>query len=293
MSLTQPVECSLISPHLKVTNMSIMRFSKGRKNPYFQMHNATVNNKKLSLKAKGLLAYLVSKPDHWYVNYHDLVSSSTDGIKSVRSTIKELMTTGYLVRSQIRKENGQFGYYDFTIYEKPQIPKLNKIKFPPYNRKRHTVKGHAEKGTLVITDKKDNTDNNNNTPPNDTYSELPHDVASYTKEEIKELINLLSELGILNHKKLFSTFNISDIYKYSTWIKTRKFKMKNPTGFLTAAIKEHWMDYEPLNIRRRTVIYWIVCPNCKDECGYELIPGTTTNCRMCKKLIPKNHYQRI
>ena len=52
--------------------MSIIRVSKNKNNPYFLMNNTGINDKNLSFKAKGVLAYLISKPDNWYINYRDL-----------------------------------------------------------------------------------------------------------------------------------------------------------------------------------------------------------------------------
>jgi hypothetical protein len=63
------------------------------------MDKTRIEDKTLSLKAKGLLTYFYSMPEDWHFSYNDLVSISTDGIKSIKTTIKELKAAGYLVSS--------------------------------------------------------------------------------------------------------------------------------------------------------------------------------------------------
>lgn len=44
-----------------------------------------LNDNGLSFKAKGLMAYLLSKPDNWVTTIGDLVKHAVDQEKSVRS----------------------------------------------------------------------------------------------------------------------------------------------------------------------------------------------------------------
>jgi hypothetical protein len=79
-------------------------------------------NSSLSFKAKGILYYLLLKPSEWEGHLYDLVQNSTDGEKSVRSGIKELIDAGYMKRMFV-KEDGKFkgSYYIFS-----DIPKYKK-----------------------------------------------------------------------------------------------------------------------------------------------------------------------
>ncbi len=76
--------------------MSTFRVQKNKKNPYFLIDTTALNDPRLSCKAKGLFAYISSKPDNWCVNYSELVSAGPDGIKAVHSGINELIKAGYL-----------------------------------------------------------------------------------------------------------------------------------------------------------------------------------------------------
>jgi DNA-binding MarR family transcriptional regulator len=68
---------------------------------------------RLSFRAKGLLAYLLAKPDDWRVYVGDLVRRTSDGRTAIYSTLKDLERAGYVERDQVR--NGQGKIRDTTI----------------------------------------------------------------------------------------------------------------------------------------------------------------------------------
>lgn len=85
------------------------------RNPFTAIPNELLNCHTLSFKAKGIYSYLMSKPDGW-VFYNDAILKETkDGLSSFQSGIKELVTTGWLKKSQIILENGQFGGIDYEL----------------------------------------------------------------------------------------------------------------------------------------------------------------------------------
>lgn len=100
---------------------TIIRTSK-RENPYVMIDKYGLNDERLSWKAKGLLAYLLSKPDDWQVYESDLIKRASDGRDSVRTGLRELEKFGYLSRRQIRGENGSFGHMEYIVYERPITP---------------------------------------------------------------------------------------------------------------------------------------------------------------------------
>lgn len=97
---------------------TIIRTNK-RENPYVMIDKYGLNDERLSWKAKGLLAYLLSKPDDWQVYERDLIKRSTDGRDAVRTALRELENNGYLSRRQIRGVNGGFGHMEYIVYERP------------------------------------------------------------------------------------------------------------------------------------------------------------------------------
>ena len=96
--------------------MSTIRVEKNRN--YTIIHNQFLQNKELSLKAKGLLALCLSLPDDWNYNIRGLVSLCKESLTSVRSSLKELEEHGYVVITKLQDAKGRFTY-NYTIYEVP------------------------------------------------------------------------------------------------------------------------------------------------------------------------------
>ena len=88
---------------------------------YTAMSNIHLQDRRLSLKAKGLLSLMLSLPaDRWRYSIRGLASICRDGVDSVRDGIKELERAGYVIRFRARKANGQLGEAIYWIYEEPQ-----------------------------------------------------------------------------------------------------------------------------------------------------------------------------
>ncbi len=85
---------------------------------YTTLSNYHFKDKRLSWKAKGLLSTMLSLPDNWNYTIEGLASLSDDGIKATNSGLLELEKSGYLVRKQLRDDNGHFIAMEYTIYEK-------------------------------------------------------------------------------------------------------------------------------------------------------------------------------
>lgn len=85
----------------------IIRVSK-HDDHYVSINRYGLEDTRLSFKARGLLAYLLTKPDGWMINFRHLMKVGPDGEWSVLAALKELETCGYLSRSRRRLENGKF-----------------------------------------------------------------------------------------------------------------------------------------------------------------------------------------
>jgi hypothetical protein len=86
---------------------------------YTVMSNHHLNNCKLSLKSKGLLSFMLSKPDDWSFSINGLKSQLKEGRDGISSSLKELEDFRYLIRGQIRYDNGSFKDNVYHIFEKP------------------------------------------------------------------------------------------------------------------------------------------------------------------------------
>ncbi|WP_424571920.1 helix-turn-helix domain-containing protein [Weissella soli] len=63
--------------------------------------NDFLRDENLSLKAKGLLSYIMSLPDDWKIYFEELTEHSTDGEKTIRVAWKELEINGYARTTKI------------------------------------------------------------------------------------------------------------------------------------------------------------------------------------------------
>lgn len=88
-------------------------------NNFVMLDKGFLANTKLSLKAKGLLAYVLSLPDDWVIYTEEIAKHHKDGKAAVLSAFKELEEQGHVKRERVRDTNGQLKGYKTTVYEMP------------------------------------------------------------------------------------------------------------------------------------------------------------------------------
>lgn len=99
---------------------TIFRTMKDKDNPFVMIDRRPIENPDLSWKAKGILAYLLSRPDNWTVQIGDLVKRSTDKAFAIRGAINELVRAGHIYRREERDPaTGRFVRYVLEVYELP------------------------------------------------------------------------------------------------------------------------------------------------------------------------------
>lgn len=118
---------------------------------YVNIPNETVRDSRLSFKASGLLAYLLSLPENWKVNVEHLASESDkDGRDSVSSAIKELVSIRYVVKERLRDEaTKSFSGFNYYVYKKPQTEK------PETANPQLQIKENTKKECIKETGKKE------------------------------------------------------------------------------------------------------------------------------------------
>ena len=98
--------------------MAIYRVNKNR--DFSVINNKYIRRQDLSLKAKGLLTYLLTLPDDWKLHKIELTNHFTDGETSIDTAFKELERKKYIRRQKIYKK----GKVDY-IYDVFEIPYSN------------------------------------------------------------------------------------------------------------------------------------------------------------------------
>lgn len=146
--------------------MGIVRVAKNSN--YVVMNRTALNDKRLSWKAKGIMAYLLSMPDDWVFYMDELVTHASDGKDSFRSGFNELKKCGYVERKPIKDEKTKkIVSWETIVHEVPVNSKEPLTDFPEVE-KPQMEKPEVENPTLLSTDinqvlNKPNTDNNSTT----------------------------------------------------------------------------------------------------------------------------------
>ena len=133
--------------------MAIIR--QKRKERFSIVNNKIIEDKQISFKARGLLIYMLSKPDDWKFYPDELANhSDKDGVKAINTALQEMESAGYLVRKRKRDKEGHFKGIDYLLYETPQSNN-------PDSQNRNADSRNSGNGTLPNTDFKPNTDHTN------------------------------------------------------------------------------------------------------------------------------------
>lgn len=119
--------------------MAVIRTIK-KENPFVQLDRHFLEkDDNLTWKAKGMLAYLLSRPDDWKTNHKDLVKRAKESKNTVTTILKELEKAGYVHYYQERLEGGKFGNWKYDVYERPEFNPSYQC-LPPYPKNEDTVK---------------------------------------------------------------------------------------------------------------------------------------------------------
>ena len=94
-------------------------FRVERTGDYTVMSNFHLKDKRLSLKAKGLLSQMLSLPDDWDYTLSGLSYINRESKDAIRSAVNELETAGYIRRRQTTDASGKFAANEYTIFERP------------------------------------------------------------------------------------------------------------------------------------------------------------------------------
>ena len=97
--------------------MAVFRVEKTK--DYTIMSNHHLKDRRLSLKAKGLLSMMLSLPKEWDYTLKGLARISREGVDAIREAVRELEQAGYVVRSRTRNPKGQLANAEYVIYEHP------------------------------------------------------------------------------------------------------------------------------------------------------------------------------
>lgn len=163
--------------------MTTFRVSKDKN--YTTINNTGLRDERLTWKAKGILAYILSLPDDWVFYMEEVATHSKDKLDSLKSGIKELKEHGYVKRYPVKNEKGKIARWEMIIYEVPQ-GEYPLVENPQMEKP--LVENPLLLSTKELSTNKPNTDKQNNTmsssDEDDNQSLIPYeDIISYLNEK--------------------------------------------------------------------------------------------------------------
>ena len=81
--------------------------------------NQIMDDPTISFRAKGIYAYLRSKPDDWEFRVPNIVRAGKEGRDAIQNALGELECAGYLERVANRKDDGKYNGWIWYVYETP------------------------------------------------------------------------------------------------------------------------------------------------------------------------------
>jgi len=84
---------------------------------YTSMDNRIFEDPALSWQAKGVLAYLLSRPSNWKACLEHLMTVGQNGKSATRSAMRELIEAGYMRKVQVSKPGRGVIFWDHLVFE--------------------------------------------------------------------------------------------------------------------------------------------------------------------------------
>lgn len=141
--------------------MSVIRVVHNKENPYVMLNKKALWDQNLSLKAVGLWARCMSRPDDWRFNVSELAENSKEGRKAIDSAIHELIKFDYAVRIEHYEKdpkgkftdgNVEYVFFEFAASQEDKDKILQEFKKSfRYCRFGDCRDGDCRKGELLST----------------------------------------------------------------------------------------------------------------------------------------------
>lgn len=102
------------------------KITRHKNENYSIISNAFLRDTNISLKAKGLLAIIMSLPEDWDFSISGISTLLPEGKTAIYSAINELKEFGYCTMESVRDEKGRVQGNDYSFFEEPYSGEQNK-----------------------------------------------------------------------------------------------------------------------------------------------------------------------
>jgi len=137
-----------------------------QKSKFTQVPNELIEHNDISLKAKGLYAYMYSKPENWNFTIKSMVKLLKDGEKSITSALNELKDNDWIYYQKFK--NGRGIYFIATepnakdVFVNEILPELQNVDLACKDFKKPFVEPNLQNGIKAFSSCISNTVTNNN-----------------------------------------------------------------------------------------------------------------------------------
>ena len=211
---------------MEVSKIAVIRVIKNRN--YTVMSNTHLKDKRLSLKAIGLLSVVLGLPEDWHYTVNGLIGIVKDGKDSVESAIKELKKNGYLrVEKIYPNANSNRIQYQYTFFENPQEVDFQPLENQGIEKQGVETQVLENPYTYKDTNKQNTNKLNTNTQSKHKYGEYQH--VLLTDKEHTHLLDLYGD-SLDEHIKILDEY-----------IETSGKKYKNHSLVIQKWVHDEWM----------------------------------------------------
>lgn len=119
--------------------MTTIRVAKRHR--FTSIDRSAINDTNLSFRTRGILVWLLDKPDDWLTTADRIQSQGREGREAIAASLKEMETAGYLIRNRVRDPKTGKWSVDWTVYERP----------PTANRMGVANDGKPDTGTRTVS----------------------------------------------------------------------------------------------------------------------------------------------
>lgn len=220
-----------------MSKIAVIRVIKNRN--YTVMSNTHLKDKRLSLKAIGLLSVVLSLPDDWHYTVNGLVGIVKDGERAVNGALSELKENGYLRIEKLypNKDGRNKIEYQYIFSETPQDLQNVPLEQDIQNVGLHNVGlqdvSLQNVGTYKNTNKPNTNKLNTNKQSKHKYGEFQHVLLTDKEhthlldlygDSLDEHIKILDEYIETSGKKYKNHSLVIQKWVHDEWVKRNKDK---------------------------------------------------------------------
>ena len=200
---------------------------------FTQVPNELLEDKNISLKAKGLYSYMYSKPENWNFTIKSMVKLLQDGERSITTALDELKNNDWIYYQKL--SNGKGIYFIATqanaenLFITEILPKLQNVDLASKGSENPLVKPKLQNAMLAVCSRISNIVTINNiTTTKEEEAEIKKDILSIEKD-IDDIETEYEKFKDYNDYKFKSLLELKT--KWERWInQVIKYNSKKPTN---------------------------------------------------------------